>query len=276
MVLPVSVALVQTNVPQQMKWDAERFNTVLAANLDSIREARARIIVLPETALPTLLENVPPNYLELMNLMLRQRGGVGVVGVFTRDGDGHIYNSAVTVGSDRVQQYSKRHLVPFGEFSPPMFGWFYQLAHIPMSDQSRGRSATPLAIAGQKLAVNICYEDVFGEELIASLPEATTDAEHQQPRLVWRLARPAPASADRADAGSGDRPADAAFDQYRHDRGDPPGRIGPGGAAGLHARRAERRGAWLPGADALCPLGNWAILAVIASSLAAALWRRRA
>ena len=121
------------------------------ANLDAVREARARVIVLPETALPTLLDNVPPNYLELLNLMMRQRGGEGVLGVFTHDGDGHIYNSAVTLGSSRVQRYSKRHLVPFGEYSPLLFGWFYQLAHIPMSDQSRGRSAAPLAIAGQKI-----------------------------------------------------------------------------------------------------------------------------
>ena len=31
----------------------------------------------------------------------------------------------------------------------------------------------PLAVAGQRVAVNICYEDVFGEEIIRQLPEAT-------------------------------------------------------------------------------------------------------
>jgi apolipoprotein N-acyltransferase len=273
---PVSVALVQTNVPQQMKWDAERFNTVLAANLDAVREARARIIVLPETALPTLLENVPPNYLVLMNLMLRQRGGVGVVGVFTRDGDGHIYNSAVTVGSDRVQQYSKRHLVPFGEFSPPMFGWFYQLAHIPMSDQSRGRSATPLAIAGQKLAVNICYEDVFGEELITSLPEATLMLNISN--LAWygdSHAQPQHLQIARMRALETGRP------MLRSTNTGMTAVIRPDGSvqAVLPAFTRGVLNAEVRGYQGLTPYsrwGNWAILAVIASSLAAALWRRRA
>ncbi|MDD2929862.1 MAG: apolipoprotein N-acyltransferase, partial [Sideroxydans sp.] len=31
----------------------------------------------------------------------------------------------------------------------------------------------PLAVAGQQVAVNICYEDVFGEEIIRALPQAT-------------------------------------------------------------------------------------------------------
>jgi apolipoprotein N-acyltransferase len=31
----------------------------------------------------------------------------------------------------------------------------------------------PLNVAGQLVAVNICYEDVFGEEIIRQLPQAT-------------------------------------------------------------------------------------------------------
>ena len=64
--------------------------------------------------------------------------------------------------------------MPFGEYSPPLFHWFYSLVDIPMADQTRGAERQPpLALAGQKVAVNICYEDLFGEELIRSLPEAT-------------------------------------------------------------------------------------------------------
>ncbi|WP_417067701.1 apolipoprotein N-acyltransferase [Niveibacterium terrae] len=273
---PVSVALVQTNVPQEMKWDAERFNKVLNANLASLRDARGRIIVLPETALPTLLDNVPPNYLELMTLMLRQRGGEGVVGVFTRDGDGHIYNSAVTLGSDRAQQYSKRHLVPFGEFSPPMFGWFYQLAHIPMSDQSRGRSATPLAIAGQKLALNICYEDVFGEELIASLPEATLMLNISN--LAWYgdfHAQPQHLQIARMRALETGRP------MLRSTNTGMTAVVRPDGSvqAVLPAFTRGVLNAEVRGYQGLTPYarwGNWAILFVIACSLAVSLWRRRA
>jgi apolipoprotein N-acyltransferase len=68
-------------------------------------------------------------------------------------------------------------LVPFGEFIPLrwIFGWLINdLLNIPMSDLSGGGEHQPLLnLAGQKIAMNICYEDVFGEEIIRALPHAT-------------------------------------------------------------------------------------------------------
>ena len=64
--------------------------------------------------------------------------------------------------------YSKHHLVPFGEFIPPLFKWFTQMMNIPLGDFNRGAVAQPSFIwQGQRLAPNICYEDLFGEELAA-------------------------------------------------------------------------------------------------------------
>lgn len=272
----LSVSLIQTNVPQQMKWDEMRFQAVLEANLDSIRDARGRIIVLPETALPTLIDNVPPTYLELLGLMMRQRGGEGILGVFTRDGDGHIYNSAVTLGAGRVQQYSKRHLVPFGEYSPPLFGWFYQLAHIPMSDQTRGRSAAPLALAGQKIAVDICYEDVFGEELIGSLPEATLMLNISN--LAWygdSHAQPQHLQIARMRALETGRPMLRATNTGMTAVIRPDGSV----QAVLPAFTRGALNAEVRGYQGLTPYARWgngAILAVIACALAFALYRRRA
>jgi apolipoprotein N-acyltransferase len=58
------------------------------------------------------------------------------------------------------------HLVPFGEFVPPGFRWFIDLMHIPLGDFARGPLDAPsFAFAGQRIAPNICYEDLFGEEL---------------------------------------------------------------------------------------------------------------
>jgi apolipoprotein N-acyltransferase len=73
-----------------------------------------------------------------------------------------------------VQAYAKRHLVPFGEYVPPGFAWFFSLVNIPLTDFSAGPPVQkPLSLDGQKLAPNICYEDIFGEEIIAALPAAT-------------------------------------------------------------------------------------------------------
>ncbi|MEQ1556657.1 MAG: apolipoprotein N-acyltransferase, partial [Gallionella sp.] len=75
------------------------------------------------------------------------------------------------------QHYRKTHLVPFGEFIPlrDALGWLINgVLNIPMGDLARGGAAQyPLALAGQQVAVNICYEDVFGEEIINALPTAT-------------------------------------------------------------------------------------------------------
>jgi len=46
--------------------------------------------------------------------------------------------------------------------------------HIPLADQTPGPAyQAPFDVAGQRVAVNICYEDAFGSELIHNLPEAT-------------------------------------------------------------------------------------------------------
>ncbi|MDX9885850.1 apolipoprotein N-acyltransferase [Thauera sp.] len=176
---PLQVALVQTNFEQGLKWDPERFAEVLQVNRDLVLEAFSApkpptLVVLPETTLPTLLERLPEGYLDWLAWLAGGVRGDLVMGVFRRDEAGHIYNAAVSLGSAPAQHYAKQHLVPFGEYSPPLFGWFYKLAQIPMSDQTRGApEQPPMRFGDQQVALNICYEDLFGAELIRVLPAAT-------------------------------------------------------------------------------------------------------
>jgi apolipoprotein N-acyltransferase len=82
----------------------------------------------------------------------------------------------ISLGTSSIQAYRKSHLVPFGEFIPlrPVLGWIVGVLAIPLQDFSRGSiDQKPLQVAGQRVALNICYEDVFGEEIIRQLPEAT-------------------------------------------------------------------------------------------------------
>jgi apolipoprotein N-acyltransferase len=70
--------------------------------------------------------------------------------------------------------YDKRHLVPFGEFVPWGFRWFVQMMHIPLGDFGRGANTQrPFAVGGQRVAFNICYEDLFGEEIIDAIRGAS-------------------------------------------------------------------------------------------------------
>ncbi|MSP98711.1 MAG: apolipoprotein N-acyltransferase [Betaproteobacteria bacterium] len=171
---PIRVALLQGNVSQDLKFVAERYASTLAAYERLITSSNARLIVLPETAIPRFLDTVDPAYLRRMAELALERRADILVGAPTRDAEGGYFNSVVSTGVSPPQRYSKSHLVPFGEFVPPGFGWIVKILSIPLSDFSAGPSdPRPLAVAGQRVAPNICYEDAFGEEIIRQLPEAT-------------------------------------------------------------------------------------------------------
>ena len=171
---PVTVSLVQGNVPQELKWDAARFAATVELYRRMTEGSAARLTILPETAIPRFLDLLDPEILRSLAESARSRGADLIIGLPVRDASGHYYNSVLSLGASPAQRYDKTHLVPFGEFIPPGFGWILAVLQIPLTDFSRGGDAqAPLALAGQKFAVNICYEDAFGEEIIRALPQAT-------------------------------------------------------------------------------------------------------
>lgn len=171
---PITVALLQGNIPQSLKFVPGRYASTLATYARLAESTDARLVVMPETAIPRLLEAVDPEYLERLSRRAAARRGDVIVGVPMRDTHGRYYNAVVSIGASPRQTYAKDHLVPFGEFIPPGFGWILAFLKIPLSDfTAGGADQKPLAVAGQRVAVNICYEDSFGEEIIRQLPEAT-------------------------------------------------------------------------------------------------------
>ena len=173
---PISVALLQGNIAQNMKWQPEVAEQTLSQYLDMVNSSNAKLTVLPETALPVLINQLSPDYLNALKTHGQKNSGDVLIGAVELE-SGRYYNSMLSFGSAQTQVYRKSHLVPFGEFIPMKgtIGWIYRdWLNMPLSDLSRGSyTQKPLAIAGQKIAVNICYEDAFGEEIIRQLPEAT-------------------------------------------------------------------------------------------------------
>ncbi len=168
----VSVALIQGNVPQEMKFRPEAFARTLALYRELVAQNPAQLTLLPETAIPAFFDQLSPAYVAELKALVAGHGGDLVFGTLTGDGERY-FNSAVSLGQSPLQVYGKTHLVPFGEIVPPGFAWFMAYANIPMSGFARGPAVQPpLAVAGQQVAVNICYEDVFGEEIIRALPQA--------------------------------------------------------------------------------------------------------
>jgi apolipoprotein N-acyltransferase len=171
---PVTVSLLQGNVPQSLKFVPGRYESTLATYASLAEASDAKLVVMPETAIPRFLELVAPSYIERLRAAAVARQGDILVGAPLREAPDRYYNAVVSVGTSPRQTYAKSHLVPFGEFIPPGFGWVPAVLQIPLSDFSRGGpDQRPLAVAGQRVAMNVCYEDAFGEEIIRQLPEAT-------------------------------------------------------------------------------------------------------
>ena len=172
----VTVALLQGNIPQEIKWRDETRAATLERYRRMILDAKAKVVVLPETALPDFWDQLPADYIAALRDYARQSGTDLLVGTVERerhDGVRDYYNSMVRVGEGGFAAYRKRHLVPFGEFTPMGFHWVLAVLKIPMSDFTRvAKVEPPLAAGGMKFAVAICYEDMFGEEMIDFLPAA--------------------------------------------------------------------------------------------------------
>jgi len=182
---PLAVSLVQGNIAQNLKFDPAYRGRTFAIYEQLVRAAKGRLVVLPESAFVTFLDEIPGDVLEEIANAGRERDGDVLVGLFTIEAaesgdpndDPRIYNSVISLGTASPHLYRKHHLVPFGELIPlkPVFGWFInRVLNIPLADQAAGPvRQPPFAVAGQRVAVNICYEDVFGAELSGVAHDAT-------------------------------------------------------------------------------------------------------
>jgi apolipoprotein N-acyltransferase len=164
----LEVALLQGNIPQDEKFQpGTGVPTALRWYGQQLLDNRASLVVAPETALPLLPYQLPEGYWEA----LRQRYAAGeqaaLIGLPLGSYREGYTNSAVGLApGQRPWRYDKHHLVPFGEFIPAGFKWFTAMMHIPLGDFNRGDVGQPsFEWQGQRLAANICYEDLFGEEL---------------------------------------------------------------------------------------------------------------
>lgn len=180
---PLRVRLLQGNVPQDLKFDPRRSLAAMHAYANEVLDGSVPLTILPETAWTLPWSYTPPEVREPMIAHLRRTGTAVAIGMpLPGAGDPRgtmtsLTNSVGVIdGSATIAwRYDKRHLVPFGEFVPRGFGWFVDLMHIPLGDFGRGaRDQPPLPIAGQRIAFDICYEDLFGEEIAAQVRGGAT------------------------------------------------------------------------------------------------------
>ncbi len=186
---PIVVRLVQGNVPQSEKFDPELMQQGLATYMrlaalpPKEADGSPDLIVLPETVVPLFQDRIAPQIWDQWLNIARERDARILMGAplyERRDGQDRYTNSAISfdattpvaalIAGAPDMRYDKQHLVPFGEFVPPGFRWFVDSMHIPLGDFNRGPLRQALfPIKGQMISPNICYEDVFGEEIIESV-----------------------------------------------------------------------------------------------------------
>ncbi|MEO8491310.1 apolipoprotein N-acyltransferase [Pseudomonas sp.] len=165
---PLTVAAIQGNVEQSMKWDPEQLNAQLALYRDmSFSSKRVDLLVWPETAVPVLKESVE-GYLGMMSKFAADRHTALITGVPIRQEVHHQkrFFNGITVLGEGEGTYLKQKLVPFGEYVPlqDMLRGVIAFFDLPMSDFARGPADQAMLQAkGYQIAPFICYEVVYPE-----------------------------------------------------------------------------------------------------------------
>ena len=165
----VSTSLIQGNISQDKKWNKNMVLESLNRYQELILESDASLIILPETAIPIEVHKIPKSFIKKIKGHIALNNGHIIFGAIEAD-MGKYYNSALLIGKDSEEIYRKNHLVPFGEFIPfeKYLGYVYQnWLNIPFNNLSRGKqkSVALFKIKDLSYAINICYEDVFGNEI---------------------------------------------------------------------------------------------------------------
>jgi apolipoprotein N-acyltransferase len=173
------VELLQANISQSAKFEVRSgIRDALQWYDAQLRASTQALVIAPETAIPLLPQHLPEAYWSgLRQHFAKSDRTMALVGMPMGSLVEGYTNSVVALqpAGAAHYRYDKSHLVPFGEFMPPGFAWFIRMMNIPLGDFNSGpwdQASVPWQ--GQRLALNICYEDLFGEELALRFKDAST------------------------------------------------------------------------------------------------------
>ena len=273
------VALLQGNIAQDMKFGpgaTRRRSTPTRgspsepnARLD--RAARDRAAALPRTRSTRPISRAH-------GAASPRNGGDLLIGVPERGRARRLLQQRDRSARRRSRRTARSHLVPFGEFMPPGFGWIVACWRSRCGFHARrartsSRSRSPASASRSTSATRTCS----ASEIIRQLPAATLLVNVSNVAWFGDSLAPAPAPADRADARARDRALHAARDQHRHDRDHRARRGGRRAPAAVHRRGPRGPG---PGPDGgatpYAAAGNAPVVLVCLVILAAAAVRARA
>jgi len=166
---PLRIALIQGNIPQDMKWEPKFQEETVRSYTDLTLEGRSfrpELIIWPETATPFFFQDSLSFRTRILDLA-RQMGAPLLFGspAFDRKGrEVQYFNSAFLVSPDGriLGRYDKIHLVPFGEYAPlsGILGFTRDIIGA-MGDFQPGEEVKNLSLPQGEFGVLICYEAIF-------------------------------------------------------------------------------------------------------------------
>ena len=148
---PISVIGLQGGMGSLSKWEAGINETIdhYKSLSQTAIEKNPDLIILPETAIPTLLTE---KILNEFSSMGKNTNTEFLIGGFIQDGDTQ-YNTLIH--PETLMRYDKRKLVPFGEFVP--FDWLF--GHENAISAGKDTSLIPTQIG--TIGSLICYDTTF-------------------------------------------------------------------------------------------------------------------
>jgi apolipoprotein N-acyltransferase len=161
----LSIALVQANIEQSLKWQPEQLNHILNQYQELTTPLLGKVdaVIWPEAAIPAFAHHLG-DYFPALDLAARNSNTALITGLPVLDSDGRYFNSVIGLGT-ASGRYDKRHLVPFGEYVPfqSLLRGLFAFFDLPMSGFSDGERGNLITVAGQKMVGAVCYEIAYPE-----------------------------------------------------------------------------------------------------------------
>ncbi len=160
----IRIGLIQPNIPQNLKWDADRASKNLQTLLqlsEDLLASQPDVIVWPETSYPFLVT-------EFQRTLPFRSPVLSIVGSVISNRLIN-YNSALLVQDDQIiSRFDKIHLVPFGEYVPlESFLPFEKLvANVGRFVPGKKDQKIFEVKQGIQLGPLICYEDIFSRRSV--------------------------------------------------------------------------------------------------------------
>ena len=158
---PIKVSVIQPNIHLGLKYNESQLENIKKKYIDILENEINNFVVMPETAIPKIYQFDKKFYNDLVDKF----GFDFITGIFNYDqSKDKVYNSMLMLENKKEFFYNKRHLVPFGEYTPleNIFSFIANILNIPMSSIEHGKSdQNPIYYRDTIIYPLICYEIAY-------------------------------------------------------------------------------------------------------------------